>query len=81
MRLRTGEDEGTDWRVERVSRVVQRLRDAAPRRAGRPSDRGRGRGGAAESTLAERRAAMEPASEVVHTDDIAWTTRFFDWAA
>ena len=38
-----------------------------------------GRGGAGKSTLVERLRLIVPASEVVHTDDIAWNHAFFDW--
>jgi hypothetical protein len=80
MRLHPGEVEATGWRVEQVSDVVQRLRDAPPGVAGRPRliaiD---GRGGAGKSTLVERLRAITPASAVVHTDDIAWNHAFFDW--
>ena len=72
MRLHPGEVEATGWRVEQVSELVQRLRDASPGVAGRPRliaiD---GRGGAGKSTLAERLQAAVPRSAVVHTDDPA----------
>lgn len=80
MRLHRGEAEAPGWRVERLSEVVRRLREAAPG-AGRPRviaiD---GRGGAGKSTLAERLRRTVPKSEVVHTDDIAWHQAYFDWA-
>jgi hypothetical protein len=80
MLLRPGEVEATGWRVELLSDVLQRLRDASPGVAGRPRliavD---GRGGAGKSTLVERLRAIVPASGVVHTDDVAWNHAFFDW--
>jgi hypothetical protein len=80
MRLHPGEVEATSWRVEKVSDVVQRLRDASPGVAGRPRLIGiDGRGGAGKSTLFERLQPTFPRSEVVHTDDIAWNHAFFDW--
>ncbi len=82
MRLHPGEVETTGWRVESVSDVVQRLRDASPGVAGRPRLIGiDGRGGAGKSTLVERLQSMVPGSGVVHTDDIAWNHAFFDWGA
>jgi hypothetical protein len=81
LRLHPGEIEATGWRVEKLSDVLQRLRDASPGVAGRPRliaiD---GRGGAGKSTLVERLRAFVPASGIVHTDDIAWNHAFFDWA-
>jgi len=80
MRLRPGEVPATGWRVETLSDVLQRLRNAAPDVAGRPLlvaiD---GRGGAGKSTLVERLRGIVPASGVVHTDDIAWNHACFDW--
>ena len=80
MLLHPGEVEATGWRVERLSDVVQRLRDASPGVAGRPRliaiD---GRGGAGKTTLVERLRAIVPGSGVVHTDDVAWNHAFFDW--
>jgi uridine kinase len=80
MLLRPGEVEPAGWRVEKLSDVLQRLRDASPGVAGRPRliavD---GRGGAGKSTLVERLRALVPASGVVHTDDVAWNHAFFDW--
>jgi len=81
MRLRPGEVPATGWRVETLSDVLQRLRNAAPDVAGRPLlvaiD---GRGGAGKSTLVERLRGIVPASGVVHTDDIAWNQAVVDWA-
>ncbi|MDT7784109.1 MAG: hypothetical protein QOF58_2528 [Pseudonocardiales bacterium] len=78
MRLHPGEPEASGRRVEKLSEVVRRLREGAP--AGRPLlvaiD---GRGGAGKSTLAERLRSVVPASEVVHTDDVAWNHAYFDW--
>jgi hypothetical protein len=80
MRLHPGEVEATGWRVERLSGVVQRLREAAPDVVGRPRliavD---GRGGAGKSTVVERLRAVVPASGIVHTDDVAWNQAYFDW--
>jgi len=80
MRLHPGEVEAAEWRVETLSDVVQRLREAAPDVVGRPRlvavD---GRGGAGKSTLVERLRAVVPASRVVHTDDVAWNQAYFDW--
>ena len=80
MRLHPGEVEATGWRVERLSGLVQRLREAAPDVVGRPRliavD---GRGGAGKSTLVERLRAIVPASGIVHTDDVAWNQAYFDW--
>ena len=80
MLLRPGEIEATGWRVEKLSDVLQRLRDASPGVVGRPRvfaiD---GRGGAGKSTLVERLRMIVPASGVVHTDDVAWNHAFFDW--
>jgi hypothetical protein len=81
MRLHPGEVEATGWRVEKLSAVVRRLREAAHDATGRPLivaiD---GRGGAGKSTLAERLRRAVPGSGVVHTDDIAWNQAYFDWA-
>ncbi|MFS8096789.1 hypothetical protein LFM09_06565 [Lentzea alba] len=78
MRLHAGEAEGTGWHVVKLSSLVQRF--AALGVTGRPLviaiD---GRGGAGKSTLAARLQATVPASEVVHTDDVAWNHAFFDW--
>jgi ABC-type cobalamin/Fe3+-siderophores transport system ATPase subunit len=78
--LRPGEIEATGWRVEKLSDVLQRLRDASPGVVGRPRviaiD---GRGGAGKSTLVERLRMIVPTSGVVHTDDVAWNHAFFDW--
>jgi hypothetical protein len=80
MRLHPGEVEATGWRVEKLSDVLERLRDAAPDVVGRPRliaiD---GRGGAGKSTLVERLREIVPSSEVVHTDDVAWNQAYFDW--
>jgi energy-coupling factor transporter ATP-binding protein EcfA2 len=80
MQLHPGEGEASGWRVERLWSVLQRLHHASPGVAGRPRliaiD---GRGGAGKSTLVERLRLIVPASEVVHTDDIAWNHAFFDW--
>jgi energy-coupling factor transporter ATP-binding protein EcfA2 len=80
MRLHPGEVEATGWRVEKLSDVLERLRDAAPDVVGRPRliaiD---GRGGSGKSTLVERLRGLVPASEVVHTDDVAWNHAYFDW--
>jgi len=80
MRLHPGEVEAGNWRVEKLSDVLQRLLDASPGAAGRPRviaiD---GRGGAGKSALVERLRAIVPASVVIHTDDIAWNYAFFDW--
>lgn len=80
MRLHPGEVQATGWRVEKLSDVVRRLREAAADVAGRPLliaiD---GRGGAGKSTLVERLQMIVPASGVVHTDDVAWNHAYFDW--
>jgi hypothetical protein len=80
MRLHPGEVEATGWRVERLSDVLRRLREASPGVVGRPRliavD---GRGGAGKSTLVARLRAVVPTSAVVHTDDIAWNHACFDW--
>jgi hypothetical protein len=80
MLLHPGEIEGTGWRVEKLTDVLQRLSDASPGVVGRPRviaiD---GRGGAGKSTLVERLRVIVPASDVVHTDDVAWNHAFFDW--
>ena len=82
MRLHPGEVEPNGWRVEQLSDLLQRLRDASPGVAGRPRvvaiD---GRGGAGKSTLAERLRVSVPESAVVHTDDVAWNQAYFDWGA
>ncbi|MFJ6669476.1 hypothetical protein ACIQMJ_00040 [Actinosynnema sp. NPDC091369] len=80
MRLNPGEVQATGWRVEALSDVARRLREAAGDVTGRPVivaiD---GRGGAGKSTLVERLRKAVPGSGVVHTDDIAWHHAFFDW--
>ncbi|MFE9743272.1 uridine kinase [Saccharothrix saharensis] len=80
MRLNPGEVEATGWRVEALSDLARRLREAAGDVTGRPVvvaiD---GRGGAGKSTLVERLRQTVPGSGVVHTDDIAWHHAFFDW--
>ena len=80
MRLHPGEVEATGWQVEKLADLLRRLTNASPEVAGRPRviaiD---GRGAAGKSTLAERLAAIVPASAVVHTDDIAWNQAYFDW--
>jgi hypothetical protein len=80
MRLHPGEVEATGWRPEKLSDVVQRLREAAPDVTGRPLLAAiDGRGGAGKSTLVERLRMIVPASGVVHTDDIAWNHACFHW--
>lgn len=80
MRLHPGEVEAHGWRVEQLSDLLQRLRDASPGVAGRPRvvaiD---GRGGAGKSTLSERLRVIVSESVVVHTDDVAWNQAYFDW--
>lgn len=80
MRLHPGEVQATGWRVEKLSDVVRRLREAGSSVSGRPLliaiD---GRGGAGKSTLVSRLRRIAPASGVVHTDDVAWNQAYFDW--
>jgi uridine kinase len=80
MRLHPGEVEAVGWRVEKLSDVLQRLRESAPDVVGRPRliaiD---GRGGAGKSVLVDRLRVVVPGSEVVHTDDVAWNHACFDW--
>jgi hypothetical protein len=80
MLLHPGEVEASDWRVEKLGSVLQRLLDASPGVVGRPRliaiD---GRGGAGKSVLVERLRVIGPRSAAVHTDDIAWNHAFFDW--
>jgi hypothetical protein len=80
MRLHSGEVEATGWRIEKLTDLAQRLRDASPGIAGRPRliaiD---GRGGSGKTTLAQRLRVTVPRSWTVHTDDVAWNHAFFDW--
>ena len=80
MRLPPGEPAAGPWRVAPVGALVRLLFEIAGPIEGRPLvvavD---GRGGSGKSTLAGQLHAAVPSSAVVHTDDVAWHSSFFDW--
>ncbi len=81
MTLGEGERDAGPWRVVPVAQLVRMLRPPGGAPAGRPwilaVD---GRSGSGKTTLADRIRGVVAASNVVHTDDVAWSQAMFDWA-
>jgi uridine kinase len=81
MKLGPGEPSAGPWRVTPISDVVHLVFDADRKRHDRPwivaVD---GRSGSGKSTVANLLHQSVPASELVHTDDVAWHHSFFDWS-
>jgi uridine kinase len=81
MKLGPGEPSAGPWRVTPISDVVHLVFDADRKRHDRPwivaVD---GRSGSGKSTLANLLHQSVPASELVHTDDVAWHHSFFGWS-
>ena len=81
MKLGTGEPLAEPWRIVQISEVVHRIVDPDQKRHDRPwivaVD---GRSGSGKSTIAGLLHQWVPASQLVHTDDVAWHHSFFDWS-